>query len=164
MSHKKKDVDASSASSPRKTHYEQLLIPELNETMSGENASSDKSSVVSSHTGIEDIINSDAFEKPFIPSHKSGMSSIDSTSRLEQKLFSALGEELSNFKSIDPTTGLEAGALPSLGDFEVPIMKRKRQGTFGGDRDRSPVAKASKEETGEAKHVHVELSGLGGGE
>lgn len=90
--------------------------------------------------------------------HKSGMSSIDSTGRLERQLFSALGEELGSFgQQMDtPCMGPEltetlgatmvnsdlVGIVPesSNDDFE-PAAKRKRQGTLGGDRDKSPVSK-----------------------
>ncbi|EOA91223.1 uncharacterized protein SETTUDRAFT_152366 [Exserohilum turcica Et28A] len=106
---------------------------------------------------------------PFKSSHKSGasVSSIDSTVRLERQLFSALGEELGSFDHhhrID-TTGMGpelAQALgggtvgaggnphsevsastttlnPAASDFE-PSIKRKRQGTLGGERDASPMS------------------------
>jgi hypothetical protein len=89
--------------------------------------------------------------KQFLPSHK-GMSSMDSTGRLERQLFSALGEELNNFNQ-----GTE------LGSFEMSATKRKRQGTFGAERDRSPIAKMVREEGKDVQDV-VEDPHLRGGE
>jgi hypothetical protein len=96
---------------------------------------------------------------PFKPNHKSGMSSIDSTGRFEQNLFSALGEELASFESHGDRTkvGHEllncAAAVGDDGEDTVlgagtgelePIGKRKRQGTLGGERDSSPASKKEK--------------------
>ncbi|KAJ4345120.1 hypothetical protein N0V95_005892 [Ascochyta clinopodiicola] len=99
---------------------------------------------------------------PFKPSHKSGMSSVSSTGRLERQLYSALGEELGSFEQQMDTTGmgpeltqalsgtishgdLHSTAMPDLTgiDFE-PAAKRKRQGTFGSERDKSPSKKKEK--------------------
>ena len=96
---------------------------------------------------------------PSKPSHKSGMSSISSTGRLERQLYSALGEELGSFEQQMNTTGMghELGQAlsgngthgdlsdnimldPAVGEFE-PVVKRKRQGTLGGERDKSPMKK-----------------------
>ncbi|KAF1944678.1 hypothetical protein EJ02DRAFT_432261 [Clathrospora elynae] len=103
---------------------------------------------------------------PFKPIHKSGasISSVDSTGRLERQLFSALGEELGSFDQHIDTTGMGselAQALsgttahselgntsvlnPAASDFE-PSIKRKRQGTLGGERDKSPMTKKEKAE------------------
>ncbi|RAR02133.1 binding post-transcriptional regulator [Stemphylium lycopersici] len=108
---------------------------------------------------------------PFKPNHRTGisLSSIDSTGRLERQLFSALGEELGSFDHQIDTTGMGpelAQALggtkthselsgttllnPTASDFE-PTVKRKRQGTFGGDRNGSPMNKREKAESGEAE-------------
>jgi hypothetical protein len=100
---------------------------------------------------------------PYKPNHKPGMSSIDSTGRFEQNLFSALGEELASFDSRGDGTRLGPELLdctaaaadpsentvldPAASEFE-PAGKRKRQGTLGGERDRSPARK--KEKCGEA--------------
>lgn len=99
---------------------------------------------------------------PFKPSHKSGMSSISSTGRLEQQLYSALGEELGSFEQQMDTTGMGPELAKALsgahthsdlcgsttldqpvGNFE-PIGKRKRQETFGDARDKSPTKKKEK--------------------
>jgi hypothetical protein len=98
---------------------------------------------------------------PFKPNHKPGasLSSIDSTGRLERQLFSALGEELGSFEHQIDTTGMGPELAQGLGgttahsdlsgttmlnhtgnDFESSI-KRKRQGTLGGERDPSPMTK-----------------------
>jgi hypothetical protein len=96
---------------------------------------------------------------PFKPSHKSGMSSISSTGRLERQLYSALCEELGSFEQQMNSTGMGhelAQALsgngtysdlngdtmlnPAVGEFEL-VVKRKRQGTLGGERDKSPMKK-----------------------
>ncbi|KAF9691872.1 hypothetical protein EKO04_009998 [Ascochyta lentis] len=106
---------------------------------------------------------------PFKPSHKSGMSSVSSTGRLERQLYSALGEELGGFEqpmdtnSMGPElaqalsgtitySNLNNSTMPdaSVSDFE-PVAKRKRQGTFGSERDRSPSKKKEK-----ARQVVVE--------
>ncbi|KAI4953413.1 hypothetical protein J4E91_002260 [Alternaria rosae] len=100
----------------------------------------------------------------FKPCHKIGesLSSIDSTGRLERQLYSALGEELGSFEHHIDTTGVGpelaqalggatvhsdfsgSGMLnPSAHDFELTI-KRKRQSTLGGDRERSPMTKKEK--------------------
>ncbi|CAO2658145.1 Nn.00g074050.m01.CDS01 [Neocucurbitaria sp. VM-36] len=99
---------------------------------------------------------------PSKSTHTSGMSSIDSTVRLERQLYSALGDELGSFEQQIDTTGMGhelARALggtvahsdlsgstmlnPSASEFE-PVVKRKRRGTLGGDRDRSPQSKKEK--------------------
>ncbi|KAH9863592.1 hypothetical protein J1614_009524 [Plenodomus biglobosus] len=118
---------------------------------------------------------------PVKSAHRQGMSSIDSTGRLEQQLFSALGEELGSFEESIDTNGMGpelaraiGGSVdqsefsgttllnPSANEFE-PTSKRKRQGTIGGDRDRSPMMKrekASLMEAGEAgESVVPSLSG-----
>jgi hypothetical protein len=122
---------------------------------------------------------------PFKPNHKPGasLSSIDSTGRLERQLFSALGEELGSFDQQIDTTGMGpelAQALtggtthsdlsgttilnPTASDFE-PTIKRKRQGTLGGERDRSPMTKKEKAGFGEAEgHKEEVIVCMGGGE
>ncbi|KAF2846966.1 hypothetical protein T440DRAFT_482213 [Plenodomus tracheiphilus IPT5] len=99
---------------------------------------------------------------PHKSTHRQAMSSIDSTGRLEQQLFSALGEELGSFEETIDSNGMGpelARAIggsathsdvsgttllnPSASEFE-PTTKRKRQGTLDGDRDRSPLTKREK--------------------
>ncbi|KZM19058.1 uncharacterized protein EKO05_0003732 [Ascochyta rabiei] len=99
---------------------------------------------------------------PFKPSHKPGMSSVSSTGLLERQLYSALGEELGSFEQQVDTSSmgpelaqalsgtmshsdLHSTTLPDLtvGDFE-PVAKRKRQDTFGCERDDSPSKKKEK--------------------
>lgn len=105
-----------------------------------------------SHVRIEDIIDVDAIDKPFTPGHKSGMSSMDSTGRIERKLYSALGEELDFHEEEETMAGAEnqtenfPPVLQGL-DLNIPAIKRKRQNTMGSERDRSPIAKVSREET-----------------
>ncbi|KAF1356022.1 hypothetical protein EJ07DRAFT_130358 [Lizonia empirigonia] len=91
---------------------------------------------------------------PFKAGHKSGTSSISSTGRLERQLYSALGEELGNFEQQIDANGMGdelAQALsgttmhsnpsgPTVGEFEL-VGKRKRQGTMGEGRDKSPLKK-----------------------
>ncbi|KAF1851306.1 uncharacterized protein K460DRAFT_329196 [Cucurbitaria berberidis CBS 394.84] len=112
---------------------------------------------------------------PFKSMHKPGMSSIDSTDRLERHLFSALGDELGSFDQQMDTTGMGpelAHALggtmahsnisgstmlnPSANEFE-PTIKRKRRGTLGGDRDKSPLSKKEKGGLMEVDAVPVEV-------
>lgn len=94
---------------------------------------------------------------PFKAGHKPGMSSISSTGRLERQLYSALGEELGNFEQQIDADGMGnelAQALsgttmhsnpggPTVGEFEL-VGKRKRQGTVGEGRDKSPLKKKDK--------------------
>ncbi|KAH8728372.1 hypothetical protein GQ44DRAFT_675703 [Phaeosphaeriaceae sp. PMI808] len=120
-------------------------------------------------SAIIDIIDVDALDSTFDnetplditrpssskPTHKSGMPSMDSTGRLEQHLFSALGEELSFVdavggeseltQSLPGTNVLEDfSASPLLnttaGEYEM-VGKRKR---VSGEGDRSPVSKREK--------------------
>lgn len=93
---------------------------------------------------------------PFKPSHKAGMSSISSTGRLERQLYNALGEELGGFEQMNTNEmgselakALAGGSqsdlngstlLDSTIEFE-PVVKRKRQDTLGGERDKSPAKK-----------------------
>jgi hypothetical protein len=114
---------------------------------------------------------------PFKPNHKPGasLSSIDSTGRLERQLFSALGEELGSFDQQIDTAGmgpeltqaLTGGTTrsdlsgttmlnPNASDFE-PTVKRKRQGTFGAERDRSPMTKKEKAGFGEVEGQRDEV-------
>jgi len=111
---------------------------------------------------------------PFKSTHKHGMSSMDSTGRLEQQLFSALGEELGSFEETVDANGMGpelARAIgggtaqsdyggstmldPSASEFE-PMVKRKRQGTLGGERDRSPLTKREKAGLGESNETREE--------
>ncbi|KAF1831585.1 hypothetical protein BDW02DRAFT_556455 [Decorospora gaudefroyi] len=155
MSVERRTQRPTSKGQERCAHSNQKNVPELVEVIDvdaidpslGSNASLD-------HTKLS----------PFKANHKPGasLSSIDSTGRLERQLFSALGEELGSFDQEMDTTGmgpelaqaLGGGATHSelsgstilnstTGDFEPPI-KRKRQGTLGGDRDRSPTMKKEK--------------------
>jgi hypothetical protein len=118
---------------------------------------------------------------PFKSSHKSGvsLSSIGSTIRLERQLFSALGEELGSFDHQIDTTGMGPELAQALGgattnsepsgsaildstrsNFE-PTIKRKRQGTLGGDRGGSPMSKKEKADfvEDEEKRVVVSMRG-----
>lgn len=99
---------------------------------------------------------------PYKPCHGTGMSSISSTGRLERQLYSALGEELGSFEQQMNTTamgpeltqalsgtapciGMNSNTIldPTVGEFE-PVAKRKRQGTLGGERGKSPLKKKEK--------------------
>lgn len=77
------------------------------------------------------------------------MSSIDSTGCIERKLYSALGEELS-FHGDDVMADVEKETVSEIPvthgmTIDIPIIKRKRQDTIGGERDRSPVTKLMRE-------------------
>jgi hypothetical protein len=142
---------------------------------SSENASSSGASMTAKITpGVVEIIDVDAIDpaldsnppldttrlSPVKSLHKPGMSSMDSTGRLEQKLFSALGEELASFDShvghTDMSSALtdafrvaasDLGARTysvSLATEPEAVGKRKRQNTLGGDRDRNPLSKREK--------------------
>jgi hypothetical protein len=93
---------------------------------------------------------------PFKATHESGMSSVDSTVRIEQTLYSALGPEYSTFESrvdAEDMGGELAQALRTPSDVGVgtllnpnasafePAMKRKRRRTVG---DGSPLSKREK--------------------
>ncbi|KAF3041679.1 hypothetical protein E8E12_004038 [Didymella heteroderae] len=113
---------------------------------------------------------------PFKPSHKAGMSSVSSTGRLERQLYSALGEELGSFERMignemgpepakAPTEGRQGDVsgstmLGPTGDFE-PI-KRKRQGTLGGERDSSPLKKKERQAMVEDEDIPDDMSRLRG--
>lgn len=104
--------------------------------------------------GFNDATVDTKLQNAFDPGHKSGMSSIDSTGRLERTLFSALGEELNSFaEGMDATTHTDAmsAVLPGLEDLDTPLAKRKRQGTFGAERGPSPVPKMIREEKSKAE-------------
>jgi hypothetical protein len=113
-------------------------------------------------TSLESMLNTEErANDPFIPRHKSGAESLDSIGRVEKQLFSALGEELSfNHQEDNPqlhhdhtiqdttddSTQMANGLLTGLSDFEnSPVQKRKRNGTFGADRGRSPIMKVARE-------------------
>jgi hypothetical protein len=87
--------------------------------------------------------------------HKQGMSSVDSTVRIEQTLYSALGPEYSTFESrvdapdlatqlaqsLRETTPVNTLLNPTASAFE-PSGKRKR--SVVGDESGSPVSKREK--------------------
>ncbi|KAF1926192.1 uncharacterized protein M421DRAFT_7132 [Didymella exigua CBS 183.55] len=118
---------------------------------------------------------------PFKPSHKAGMSSVSSTGRLERQLYSALGEELGSFEQMDANEmGPELAkalsgdsqsdlsgstALDATIDFE-PMTKRKRQGTLGGEREKSPAKKKERARQAmvenEEEHLPDEMQRLRG--
>lgn len=86
--------------------------------------------------------------QPFIPGHRGGMSSME---RVETELFSALGEELNSFSQDMGTAATHmsgdanVNVLPSLDELECsPVIKRKRRGSMGGERE-SPRAKVLRE-------------------
>ncbi|KAH7086363.1 hypothetical protein FB567DRAFT_497466 [Paraphoma chrysanthemicola] len=129
--------------------------------------------MVAKTTDVE-IIDVDAIERPPDPKpssdtskaspaksfHKAGVSSMDSTGRLERKLYSALGEELASFDSHDHTDMSQelAGALRLdasqisghaasvlLTQDHEQVGKRKRCTPLDGDRERqSPMSKREK--------------------
>ncbi|CAI6339261.1 unnamed protein product [Periconia digitata] len=91
-------------------------------------------------------------ERDFVPGHK-GMSSVDSTVRLERQLFSALGEELSGFNE---EVMEDTRVMPLADDFSTPASKRKRQGTTD-DRDGSPLCKVAREDDRGVSHSRGEI-------
>lgn len=107
-----------------------------------------------------DISNPD-HRKQFIPGHRSGMSSME---HIETKLFSALGEELNSFSQTLIGTGTtsnlnsDSGPAVCFEDPESPLVKRKRQGSFGGQRGKSPnmkIARALEENKENIGGMHV---------
>ncbi|KAF2661884.1 hypothetical protein K491DRAFT_333864 [Lophiostoma macrostomum CBS 122681] len=88
---------------------------------------------VSPQTRFEKILNPEE-PQAFIQGHRSGMSSMG---RVEAELFSALGDELNSFNE----NFVETPSLPELS----PLVKRKRAGTLGGERGKSPNTKMVKE-------------------
>ncbi|KAH7080053.1 hypothetical protein BKA63DRAFT_234153 [Paraphoma chrysanthemicola] len=121
-----------------------------------------------------EIIDVDAIDRPPDPKpssdtskpspaksfHKAAVSSMDSTGRLEQKLYSALGEELASFDSHNHTDMSQElpGALRldasrvnghatsvTLARDPEQVGKRKRYTTLGGDsQHQSPLSKREK--------------------
>ncbi|KAF1914351.1 hypothetical protein BDU57DRAFT_500624 [Ampelomyces quisqualis] len=91
---------------------------------------------------------------PFVPNHKPGMSSLDSTGVIERKLVSALVPEYGSFETRGATDTVMQSELhqslqdspedtiynASMGTFE-PAGKRKRQGDGPGE---SPLSKREK--------------------
>jgi hypothetical protein len=139
--------------SPHLPDHDQLLLPSLG----SDTSTNHKSAPTLAPRGtpkIVEIIDVDALDtalddshttqrhleapeksklSPFKPNHKAGMSSMDSTGRLERTLFSALGEELGAFDSVaDGPEGFES------------VGKRKRGGGLSGEMERSPVSKREK--------------------
>ena len=114
------------------------------------------------HASLQSMLNAaEQDQDNFIPRHRSGVDSLDSIGRVEKQLFSALGEELS-FNHQDETTQLHhdhksqeiendsmhmtEGLLAGLSDFDdSPVQKRKRNGSFGAERGKSPVMKIARE-------------------
>ncbi|KAL1612670.1 hypothetical protein SLS60_000899 [Paraconiothyrium brasiliense] len=152
---RKEGFNALPTSSPLNVRRDQSLLPEAAPTLKPDGVSHDTSNNTPPHAHIGDIIDIDAVDavdNPFVPGHKGGMSSIDSTGRIERKLYSALGEELSFHADIDPMPRVENEVISSESDMadlglDIPVTKRKRQGTLGGERDRSPSAKMAREQT-----------------
>ncbi|KAI8933888.1 hypothetical protein NX059_009585 [Plenodomus lindquistii] len=119
----------------------------------------------------EDVAIDTAKLSPFKATHRAGMSSVDSTRRLEQQLYNALGEELGSFEEridangMGPELARAIGGSASQSDFggstllnpsvdeSEPVVKRKRQGTLGGERDRSPLTKREKANLVEVEEV-----------
>lgn len=128
----------SPANNPGARH-DQSLLPTAN------NEAPDEVSCGDSVAG-QPANNAEAIKaSPFAPSHRSGMSSIE---KIETKLYSALGEAMGDELNMFPIEDqlIEAGGPTEGNDAESPIMKRKRQGTIGGDRGRSPIAKTMRED------------------
>lgn len=138
--------------------HDQSLLPQADFNTQLHNASKNTPNATLSHAHIEDIIDVDAMDGDFAPGHKGRTSSIDSTGRIERKLYSALGEELSFHGEVDAMAGVEddkgqeMSVLEGL-DVETPVIKRKRQGTLGGERDRSPIAKMAREASDDVQIV-----------
>jgi hypothetical protein len=178
--------------SDHNVRHDQSLLP----TIGSEQASTQKLNATDSHkdppfiTGTKpiEIIDVDAIDPQmaddteklpyFRPIHKSGMSSIDSTVRLERTLYSALGEELGSFgHQIDTTnmgpeltqalTGtmvhtehIDRSSTSSAATDSDAAVKRKRQGTLGGERGRSPMNKREKSKQTEIEIENVPESGI----
>jgi hypothetical protein len=129
-----------------------------NENLSSMFASVEVIDVDAADTSLDVTTADFAKLSPFKPSHKSGMSSISSTGRLERQLYSALGEELGSFEQHMDTADLgpeTAQALSGASDHTnlggdtvlsssscgFGQAKRKRKATLGGERDKSPSKK-----------------------
>ncbi|KAJ4292593.1 hypothetical protein N0V90_009256 [Kalmusia sp. IMI 367209] len=167
---RKEGINTPNASPAHDIRHDQTLLPKIDLTSHEHNKPPHNTPLVTSPPDhIEDvIIDIDAVDEAAITGHKSGVSSIDSTGLLEQKLYSALGEELSFHASAEPMTGIDSEAVtgaPDFQDFDTPIMKRKRQGTLGGERDHSPITKMVREEPDDAKLIQSpDMPRLRGGE
>ncbi|KAF2107614.1 hypothetical protein BDV96DRAFT_297808 [Lophiotrema nucula] len=117
--------------------HDKSLLPALDTPAGEHKVPHNTPNRTSPNTRVENLLNANDDSKPFAPGHRSGMSSLD---RIGQQLFSALGDTTSSFDDNAGSGTIDSGTLPEL-DFESPIMKRKRQGTMGGERGRSPDAK-----------------------
>jgi hypothetical protein len=76
---------------------------------------------------------------------------MSSMERVETQLFSALGEELNSFNESMAATA-DIGMASGLDDPDSPLAKRKRQGSLGGDRGKSPNSKLMKDESIETEN------------
>ncbi|KAF2268301.1 hypothetical protein CC78DRAFT_613494 [Lojkania enalia] len=124
--------------------HDKSLLPAFETPIQNQNKAPQNTPMTTSPevTRIESIINPDE-GKQFVPGHRSGMESLD---RISQQLFSALGDGTSSFDTQIGSTTIDSGLLPGLEDFESPVMKRKRQGTIGGERGKSPEKKIPRED------------------
>ncbi|KAF2476138.1 uncharacterized protein BDR25DRAFT_278949 [Lindgomyces ingoldianus] len=144
----------SPASTDPVIRHDKSLLPSPGMSVAQEHARVPQNTPVSSAplTRIENIV--DVHEtKPFVPGHRSNE---DSIGKIEQQLWSALGDELTSFETAANSASyghngnvasmdVEGGGLSGLEELESPVMKRKRKGTMGGERGRSPSAKVMKE-------------------
>ncbi|KAJ4358130.1 uncharacterized protein N0V89_002709 [Didymosphaeria variabile] len=153
---RKEGFNALPSSSPLDVRHDQSLLAGAVPTSKPDGVPHNTSNITPPHAHIEDIIDIDAVDNTFVPGHKGGMSSIDSTGRIERKLYSALGEELSFHADADPMPRVEnevitSGTSLAGPGLDIPVTKRKRQGTLGGERDRSPIAKMVREQTNDSQ-------------
>lgn len=149
---KKEGTNTLTTPPPLDVRHNSSIPPEAGIVTNPKGALCNTPNATSSHADIDDIIDIDAVDEPFMPGHKGGESSIDSTGRLERKLYSALGEELTlqadadANAEVDPMAGIEIDETASGSNFldleiDLPLTKRKRQCTLEGETDRSPIAK-----------------------
>ncbi|KAH7138509.1 hypothetical protein B0J11DRAFT_587874 [Dendryphion nanum] len=91
----------------------------------------------------------------FVPGHRSAMNSLE---KIEAECYHALGEDLGIFETESGGGGMGMGTElggemrtydGGLEEFESSVTKRKRQGTIGGERGRSPIAKMVREGLGD---------------
>jgi hypothetical protein len=170
-------------SSGYEVRHDQSLLPTLDDlstdTWKPDAKNSHRDSTFVTRTQPVEVIDVDAIDPQishateklpyFRPSHKSGMSSIDSTVRLERTLYSALGEELGSFGHQVDTTNMgselaqaltgtlvstehtDRSSTSSAATNSEGVAKRKRQGTLGDEQGRSPTTKKEKSKRAEVE-------------
>lgn len=172
-------------STEQESRHDHSLLPDQQDSIvkslgksHDQGRSSDTGTTNHQYMRMESMLNTTQQDQdPFVPGHRSGADSLDSIGRVEKELFSALGEELSfnhqdettrlypdrtNQEIVHDSTDMTEGFLARLPEFDnSPVQKRKRNGTFGAERGRSPVTKSVRE-VGNSGEMSADVMKMGG--